>query len=147
MTGHRDHFWQTHSKRYLEMAFSTDKRERPARADGYGMRTGDCGDTVEMFLVLDGERIRGVGYDCHGCLNTNACANSVAHLAEGKTLDDAWQITPQTIVDDLETLPAADTHCAELAVGAFYLALTNCRQNQRQPWKKIYKLGEGSGRF
>lgn len=121
------------------MAFGTDKRERLRPADGYGRRTGDCGDTVEMFIVLDGARIRSVGYDCQGCLNTNACANSVAHWAEGKNIDNAWQITPQTVVDDLETLPESDTHCAELAVGAFYLALTNCRQNRRQPWKKIYQ--------
>ncbi len=44
-------FWQDHSLHYLEMAFRTDKREIINNPDGYGKRTGSCGDTVEIFLA------------------------------------------------------------------------------------------------
>lgn len=132
-------FWQDHSKNYLEMALRTDRRGRIAKPDGYGRRTGDCGDTVEIFLEVQEDCIRSVSYMADGCINTHACANTVAELIEGRTVDQAWQVTPETVVDYLETLPQAEIHCAELAVGALYLALADCRDHQRNPWKKAYR--------
>ena len=76
-------FWQDHSRHYLEMASRNDRRERIEHPDGYGKRTGDCGDTVEIYLSIRHERIQLVCFDTDGCMNTNACANTVAELAEG----------------------------------------------------------------
>jgi len=120
-------FWQDHSRNYLEMAFRADRIESLENPDGYGINTGDCGDTVEMFLMFEEDRIKNVSFRVTGCRNTNACANTVAELAEGKTLDEAWEITPQEVIDFLETLPKENRHCAELAVGAFYRALTRAK--------------------
>jgi nitrogen fixation NifU-like protein len=131
-------YWQDHSDHYLEMAHRTDRCERIERPDGYGKRTGDCGDTVEIYLSIKQGRIRAVSFQTDGCLNTNACANTVAELAEGKTVANVWEITPEDVIDYLETLPSQNFHCAELAVGALYLALANYREHQRQPWKKLY---------
>ena len=50
MTAKEFDFWQDHSLHYLEMAFRHDRRERLQNPDGYGKRTEECGDTVEMFL-------------------------------------------------------------------------------------------------
>ena len=132
-------FLQHHSIHYLEMALRNDRRERVEHADGYGKRTGECGDTVEMYLSIGNGRIRSVSYETNGCMNTNACANTVAELAEGRKVEDAWEITPEDVVAYLETLPPQNTHCAELAVGGFYLALTNWQELQRHPWKKLYQ--------
>jgi len=118
-------FWQDHSMHYLEMAYRRDKRGRLEKPDGYGKRTGECGDTIEMFLSVADGRIREVIFDTDGCLNTNACANTVSLMAEGKTIDQAWSLTVDDIVDFLETLPSNETHCAELAIGSFYLALSD----------------------
>ena len=131
-------FWQHHSIHYLEMALRNDRRERVEHADGYGKRTGECGDTVEMYLSIGNGRIRSVSYETNGCMNTNACANTVAELAQGGKVKDAWEITPDDVIAYLETLPPENMHCAELAVGAFYLALTNRQELQRHPWKKLY---------
>lgn len=132
-------FWQHHSLHYLEMAFRNDRRGRATHSDGYGRRTGECGDTVEMYLFIANGRIRSVSYETNGCMNTNACANAVAELAEERKIEDAWQITPEDVVTYLETLPPENTHCAELAVGAFYLALSSWQELKRHPWKKPYR--------
>jgi nitrogen fixation NifU-like protein len=132
-------FWQDHSVKYLEMAFRSDRRERLERPDGYGKRTGECGDTVEMFIAVRDNRLQSVTFDTVGCMNTNACANTVAHLAEGRSIEEAWEITPTEVVAFLETLPPHETHCAELAVGAFYLALANYQELIKAPWKKAYQ--------
>jgi nitrogen fixation NifU-like protein len=126
-------FWQDHSARYLEMALRTDKRERIENPDGYGKRKGICGDTIEMFISLRDGCIQSVAYVADGCMNTNACANAVAFLTEGKTIEEAWNITAESVVNYLETLPSKEAHCAELAVGAFYLALSNTRKIRNTP--------------
>ena len=132
-------FWQDHSSNYLEMAFRTDHTGIVERSDGRGRKTGDCGDTVEMFLSMESDCIKHVSFVVEGCRNTHACANTVADLAEGKEIDDAWEITPENVIQFLETLPRENHHCAELAVGAFYLALSNYHENKRSGWKKIYQ--------
>lgn len=132
-------FWQDHSLNYLEMAYRADKRVRLDNADGYGKKTGVCGDTVEIFIKIEEDIIQAIFYDINGCLNTNACANAVIVLGEGKKVEQAWEeITPETVIEFLETLPSEDSHCAELSVGAFYLALSNFHETKRSPWKRIY---------
>jgi nitrogen fixation NifU-like protein len=43
------------------------------------------------------------------------------------------------VVNYLETLSLENMHCAELAVGALYLALRNYQEFKRDPWKKLYQ--------
>ena len=90
-------------------------------------------------MIICDDRIDSVFFEIQGCLNTIACANTVARLVEGKKIKDAWAITPEDVVAYLETLPAEHAHCAELAAGAFYLALINWQELQRHPWKKSYQ--------
>ena len=134
----QDDIWQTHSLKFLEMAFRADRQEKLQHADGHGCKTGDCGDTVEFFLILKQDRIESLSYAINGCINTNACANALIELVEGKTMDEAWEIDPEDVSDYLESLPEDHFHCAELAVGAFYLALADARDKQKSPWKKMY---------
>ena len=107
-------FWQDHSRQYLEMAFCFDRRKTIKNPDGYGKKTGSCGDTVEIFLTVRADRIESVFYEIDGCRNTNACANAVAELSEGKTVDEAWEIMPDDIIDYLETLPSENYHSCDL---------------------------------
>ena len=137
-------FWHDHSLNYLQMAFGCDRGDRLQNPGGYGRRTGECGDTIDMFLCVKSGRIQTVSFDTKGCINTNACANAVSHIAEGKTIDEGWEITPQDVIEYLETLPEENYHCAELAVGAFYVALTSYQELQRNSWKKPYQRGQNS---
>jgi nitrogen fixation NifU-like protein len=121
-------FWQDHSIHYLEMAFKTDKQSRLENPDGYGKRTGECGDTVEMFISIQFGSIEFISYIADGCMNTHACANTVISFAEKKSLNNAWDITPEMVIEYLETLPEEEYHCAELAVSAFYKALADCQE-------------------
>ena len=138
---HNNRSTQQHSRHYYNMALQTNRRKKIDKPDGYGTRTGECGDTVEIFLIVDNtqDSIDKVLFETNGCLNTAACANTIAFLAEGKVITDAWDITPEDIIDYLETLPPEETHCAEVAAGAFYRALSDYKKNQRAPWKKLYQ--------
>ncbi len=132
-------FWQDHSVRFLEMAFRTDRMEILENPDGHGKKTGECGDTVEFFILTDTNgTIRRVSFHVQGCVNTVACANTVCELVEGKSLDEAWDVTPEQVIEYLESLPRQEHHCAELAVGALYLGIADVQRKKREPWKKIY---------
>lgn len=127
-----------HSVRYVEMALRTDRKRRIPHPDGYGKRKGVCGDTIEMFLKIDNDLIEEISFETDGCMNTIACANTVALLSMGKTIDLAWDLEAETIISHLGALPPEEYHCAELAVGALYLALQNYQETKRSSWKKIY---------
>jgi len=122
-------FWQDHSSHYLEMALKTDNREILEKPDGIGKSTGDCGDTVEFYLNIQNDLIEHISFQVQGCMNTTACANTVVFLATGKSIEDAWKIAPEDVINYLETLPEDHIHCAELTIGAFYLALSNYQEH------------------
>ncbi len=124
-------FFQVHSIRYIEMALRTNRIERVTDPDGYGKRTGDCGDTVKIFLTCKNDTISS-SFQVHGCMNTTACSNTVAKFIQGKTIESAWKISSEKVSKFLETLPEDHFHCAELAVGALYLALADLESKNRQ---------------
>lgn len=130
-----------HSERFIDMASRTNRLGGLENPDGYGKRVGDCGDTIELYLSVRSGRIQMVSYRIHGCLNTNACANTLAYLVEGRSVADSWQITPENVIDYLQTLPSDHAHCAELVVGAFYLALNDYSTTRRATWQKAYRKG------
>ncbi len=118
-------FWNSHSLKFLEMAYKTDHRERIRHPDGYGTRTGECGDKVEFFIMVDRHRLSTISFEIDGCVHTLACCNTVVHMTRGLPIEQAWEITPDKVAAYLETLPDDHYHCAELSVGGFYLALSD----------------------
>ena len=131
--------FQDHSLQYLEMSLGTDRRALIKNPDGYGKRTGVCGDTVEFYLQVREDAIQDLSFMANGCINTTACCNAVVQLVEGRPVEEAWGITPEDVVAYLETLPADHTHCVKLSVGALYLALANYQELNRASWKKLYQ--------
>nr|WP_320014977.1 iron-sulfur cluster assembly scaffold protein [uncultured Desulfobacter sp.] len=126
-------FWNVHSLTLIEMAYEAGSRERLENPDGYGTRTGVCGDTVEFFIMVDHNNcLSSISFDFDGCVYTAACCNSVVRLALGHSVDNVWNITPDMIIEYLQTLPEDHHHCAELSVGAFYLALTDYQNKQAE---------------
>jgi nitrogen fixation NifU-like protein len=134
----KENILKGYTVKFLEAALRTDRQQSIQNADGHGRKTGDCGDTVEFFLRLKEDRIETISYELNGCINTNACANAVIDLLEGQSLDRAWGLDPGEVADYLESLPPDHFHCAELAVGALYLALADAGEKRRSPWKKLY---------
>jgi len=130
--------FEEHSKNFQDMVSRIERYGELEKPDGYGKRVGDCGDTVEMFLSVQAGQLKMVTFRVEGCANTVACGNTVSYLMEGRTLSDGWKITPENVSDFLQTLSADHFHCAELAVGAFYKALTDYNRRQKEPWKKEY---------
>ncbi|MFT5700197.1 MAG: nitrogen fixation NifU-like protein [Desulforhopalus sp.] len=118
-------FWNDHSREYLSMAYMWDRRQELDNPDGSGKKTGDCGDTITMYLKVDNGVVEQLCFELDGCINTSACCNVVASMVENQPVAAGWDITPAEVIEYLGTLPEDHHHCAELAVGTFYLCLAD----------------------
>ena len=116
---------EEHSDIFKMMVANQERYGEMKDPDGYGTKQGDCGDTIEIYLKVEDEQVKTVMFQIAGCLNTFACANMISYLAEGKKVSECWDISPENIITLLQSLPDDHHHCAELAVGTFYLALSD----------------------
>ncbi|MCF8062031.1 MAG: iron-sulfur cluster assembly scaffold protein [Deltaproteobacteria bacterium] len=91
--------------------------------DGYGRLTGSCGDTMEIFLRVQGERVAEATYRTDGCGSSAVCGSFAAELARGKTPEEVTDISGETILAVLGGLPEEDRHCAFLAAATLQDAL------------------------
>lgn len=94
--------------------------------DGCGSVLGLCGDTMELYLRLDGRQIVKAAFITDGCGVTVACGSKVTQLAEGLSLEEAGAITPEELVAALDGLPEEHLHCAALAIQTLREAIADC---------------------
>jgi nitrogen fixation NifU-like protein len=110
------------------------------RPDARAKKSGICGDTIEFFLSLDGDRVADVGFKVVGCKNTLACAQATAFLVKGRTLAEAGSLaSPKWIEEMLEGLPEDSKHCLEHASETMKQALEDAVVRTRDPWRKLYR--------
>lgn len=68
---------------------------------GRAIGIGSCGDSLEVTLRVQGERIVEIRHPPNGCAFTIACGSAMSELARGRPLDRALEITPQDIEREL----------------------------------------------
>ena len=93
--------------------------------DGYTNLTGVCGDTIEIFLKFQKDRITEISFRTDGCGSSIVCGSFAAELSVGKYPDEILEITGEKILEILGGLPKEDEHCAFLAAEALHEASSN----------------------
>ncbi len=86
------------------------------RIDSQAKLTGNCGDSMEMFLTMDGERITDICFKTDGCASSAICGSFAAELAKGKTATEVLDMTGDTILNYIGKFPEKENHCAHLAI-------------------------------
>ena len=84
-------------------------------ADAHARVKGSCGDTMEIFLKLNGDRVTQASYVTDGCASSNVCGSFAAEAAIGRKADEVADITGESILNKLGNLSKEDEHCAFLA--------------------------------
>lgn len=104
------------------------------QAEGRARVTGPCGDTMEIHLRIQGNRIIDGRFQVTGCAVSRACASAAAALATGKELEEAWDIDELEILQTLQMVPDNERHCALLARDTLRQALEYyIKTARRQP--------------
>jgi len=91
--------------------------------DGHGRVTGSCGDTMQIFLKFEKDRIKEASFQTDGCGSSAVCGSFAAEMAIGKNPDEIVEITGEAILEKLGGLPKEDEHCAFLSAEALQEAL------------------------
>ena len=107
-------------------------------AEGYGKFTGPCGDTMEIYLKINDDKINDATFMTDGCGTTLACGSTVTSLCKGKTVPEAMHITSQEILNRLGGLPEESIHCSVLAVNTLKKAIRNYLAEEKDSWKRFY---------
>jgi len=93
--------------------------------DGYGRITGSCGDTIQIFLKFENEKVKKALFQTDGCGSSAVCGSFAAELALGKSPDEILDITGESILKKLGSFPEEDKHCAFLSVEALQDAVND----------------------
>jgi len=112
-----------YSDRVIEQAYHPKNVGRMGDADARASVRGECGDTMEIYLRLNGARIKEASFITDGCGPSVACGSIITTMVQGISTKEAGQIKPEDLVAALDGLPEESAHCAELAVRTLREAL------------------------
>jgi len=87
-------------------------------AEAVDSYTGLCGDSMKVYLKVDGMVIKDAKFQAIGCAGAFASGSALTEMVKGKTLKEAVKITEHDVIEELGELPGPKLHCARLAVDA-----------------------------
>ena len=110
-------------------------------ADGFARVTGPCGDTMSIWLKVNGDTIINASFITDGCGTTVASGSMVTEMVKGKSISEARKTTQRDVLDALGGLPQESEHCALLAANTLKAAMRDYMAMKRESWKRAYRKG------
>jgi nitrogen fixation NifU-like protein len=101
-------------------------------ADGVGEATNPaCGDTMRLFIKVEGNRIIDATFLTFGCGAAIAASSMTTEMVKGRTIDEVLTISNQVVADALGGLPPTKVHCSVLAEKAIKAAVSDYWERTR----------------
>ena len=98
---------------------------RMENPDGLGRVTGECGDTMEIYLKFKDNQVVDASYFTNGCASSMVSGSFAAELTLGKAPEELTDITADHVLSAVGKLPDADILCTTLAARTIQAALDN----------------------
>lgn len=115
-----DHFMNPHNVGVIEDADGVGEVGNPV-----------CGDVMKITITVDDGRIADINFQTLGCGAAIATSSITTDLAKGRTLEEALQITRDSVASELDGLPANKMHCSNLAADALHAAIHDYLEKSR----------------
>ncbi len=96
-----------------------------------------CGDMTTITIKVSQGRLLDVKFQTLGCGAAVAVSSIVTEKAKGKTLEEALQINPKALADELGELPKNELHCSHLGAEALHKAIMNYYDRQAGRTRKM----------
>ncbi len=96
--------------------------------DGVGMEGNlQCGDQMMVVIKVDKEKevITDCQWKTYGCASAIASTSILSEMVKGRTLDQAFHISPKEVAQALGGLPDHKIHCSVLGDKALRAAINN----------------------
>jgi nitrogen fixation NifU-like protein len=102
-------------------------------ADGIG-QVGNpvCGDMMTFYIKVKDNRIDDVKFQTFGCGAAIAVSSMVSEMAIGKTIEEAFKITNESVAEELGGLPKNKMHCSNLGADALHKAIENYQEKLKE---------------
>lgn len=98
-------------------------------ADGVGtVGNPVCGDLMTIYIKVKDNIIEDIKFKTFGCGAAIATSSMVTEMAQGKTIEEALEITRNDVADELEGLPPVKMHCSNLAADALHAAIDDYKK-------------------
>lgn len=101
--------------------------------------TGTCGDTIQISLKINHDKVADARFITDGCASSIAAAGMACELVIGRDVEEVFDISKEVILKELGGLPEESIHCALLASDSLKAALTDYFKANKEPWKGPYK--------
>ena len=133
MADHRETVEQIetrYSAKVVKESYNPSNMGPMSEPDAHGIIHGCCGDTMEIYLRLDGDRIEEATFTTDGRESARACGSMLTKMVWGMSLEEAGKIRPEQLIAALDGLPRAKVHCANLTLNALREAIANWRAEE-----------------
>jgi nitrogen fixation NifU-like protein len=87
-------------------------------------------DTVLITLHIENAVIQDVRFKCMGCAVAIACSSIATEMVRGKLVEEAYEITKQSVAESLGGIPEYKMRCSNLAPDAIRMAIDDWRRRQ-----------------
>jgi len=87
-------------------------------------------DTVLITLHIENEVIQDVRFKCMGCAVAIACSSIATEMVRDKHVEEAYEITKQSVAESLGGIPEYKMRCSNLAPDAIRMAIDDWRSRQ-----------------
>jgi len=77
-----------------------------------------CGDVLKLTVKINRGRIDEIRFLAQGCVPSMACASLLSEMVQGKTLDEARQLSREKLIEAAGGLPQASLHASHLVIDA-----------------------------
>ena len=114
-----------YTKKVLDTFQSPHNYGKMKNPDGIG-KVGNivCGDVIWLYIKIGkNDEIKDIKFETFGCVAAVSTSSMITDLAKGKTLEEAMEITKDSVVKSLGGLPKIKYHCSVLAVDALTEAI------------------------
>ena len=113
--------------------------------DGVGtVGNASCGDIMQMFIKINGNRISQATFKTFGCGAAIATSSILTERIKGSTIDEALEISERISKEILSELPEEKISCFNLATNALKLAIEEYRYMEVGLHEKLMKQAKKS---
>jgi nitrogen fixation NifU-like protein len=114
---------EKYTEKTLEEAYNPKNVGEIRGADGIGRITGSCGDTMQIHLKVQGDRIVDCKFLTDGCGSSIACGSVITEMVKGKSVGEASRVEGRDVLSILGGLPEESLHCSFLAAKTLKAAI------------------------
>jgi len=104
----------------------------------HGTYKGVCGDTIELYLLIEDKIIRDAKFQAIGCAGANTAGSAVTEMIKNLSVDEAEKIIEKDIIFHLGNVPAAKSDCISLACKTLETTLIQYKKNEKKSIKNQF---------